>query len=58
LAFDDISLKKPGKNAYVRIYKGVDENDVHTVNNLFEIEAHDDKRGDTAENCGMELQWN
>lgn len=57
LAFDDISLKKPAKNAYVRIYKGQDENDIHTVNNLFEIEAHEDKRLDTAESSGMELEW-
>jgi hypothetical protein len=55
LCFDDISLKKPGKNAYVRIYKGMEEIDIHTVNNLFEIEAHDALRSDTAENCGMEL---
>jgi hypothetical protein len=50
-------LKKPAKNAYVRIYKGQDENDIHTVNNLFEIEAHEDKRLDTAESSGMELEW-
>jgi len=36
----------------------MDENDIHTVNNLFEIESHVDIRGDTAESCGMELQWN
>lgn len=35
----------------------MDENDVHTVNNLFEIETHDDRRLDTAENSGMELEW-
>ena len=44
LCFDEISIKKPTKNVYVRIYKGIDENDRMTTNNLFEIEAHNESR--------------
>ena len=43
LCFDDISVKKPAKHVYVRIYKGTDMLDKTTTNNLFEIEAHSDR---------------
>lgn len=42
LCHDDQSKKKVGDPVYVRIFKGTDEGDVHTTNNLFEIEAHND----------------
>lgn len=57
LCFDEISIKKPTKNVYVRIYKGIDENDRMTTNNLFEIEAHNESRQLTTQNQGSMLQW-
>lgn len=47
LCYDDLSKKKPGNPAYVRIFKGQDLNDRKTTNNLFEIEAHDDVKNET-----------
>ena len=57
LCYDDLSKKKPGNPAYVRIFKGQDLNDQKTTNNLFEIEAHDDLKQETMQNNGMLLEW-
>lgn len=48
LCYDEISTRKPGKNVYVRIYKGMDENDKYTTNNLFYIEKHHETRNQKA----------
>lgn len=42
LSHDDLSTKRDGDPAYVRIYKGVDESDKYTTHNLFEIEFHNE----------------
>ena len=42
LCFDEISINRTNKKCYVRIYKGNDEDDKITTNNLFEIEAHNE----------------
>jgi len=47
----------PIEPAYVRIYKGSDENDIHTTNDLFEIEAHNDFKQETVINAGSILEW-
>ena len=57
LCFDDISIKKPAKHVYVRIYKGADQFDRTTTNNLFEIEAHNDSRSVSNGNLGRQLVW-
>jgi hypothetical protein len=40
LCFDESSLKFPGKQAFLRSYKGQDESDIISTNSLFEIEYH------------------
>jgi len=40
LCHDEQSAKRIGEPAYVRIYKGNDDADIITTNNLFEIEIH------------------
>jgi len=57
LCYDEISNRKPAKNVYVRIYRGLDDNDKITTNSLFEIEAHLSNRQQTTENQGHMLLW-
>ena len=47
LCFDDQSAKRAGEPMYVRIYKGSDDSDIVTTNNLFEIEQHNSLYNDT-----------
>lgn len=40
LCYDEYSKKRLGDPAYVRIYKGTEQTDAITTNNLFLIEMH------------------
>lgn len=47
LCHDDVSKEQDGEPIYVRVYKGQDEQDRFTTNNLFEIELHSDFKQET-----------
>mmetsp|Transcript_11844 Transcript_11844/g.18232 ORF Transcript_11844/g.18232 Transcript_11844/m.18232 type:complete len:136 (-) Transcript_11844:278-685(-) len=57
LCYDEQSAKRPGDPTYVRIYKGSEENDIITTNNLFEIEMHCQDYMETVSEQGSYLTW-
>ena len=57
LSHDEFSAKKRMDPAYVRIYKGTNENDSITTNNLFSIEVHHPEYSDIMAQQGAFLTW-
>ena len=57
LCHDEQSTKRSGDPAYVRIYKGNDDADIITTNNLFEIEQHNQGYSETVSQQGSFLTW-
>ena len=55
MCYDELSHAKPGDPAYIREYKGTDDDMKITTNCLFEIEVHDNSYGKDAINEGGNL---